>query len=111
MNMAAYDLADDFPEWGLHDSHVWVRKWIEMGCDLMLAGILTPEIAPCGACEVLGVNGLPPSETIVDTDHNGTRWYHTVKCGSCGTSGPWGRTESEALAKWAKVWQPKGGRS
>ena len=99
----------DFEDEDLHGQHVRERAVREMGCDLALAGNLDPLIAPCGACRALGVGdyGEPSDETFLHTDNNITRWYHTVVCASCGTSGPWGRTESEALQRWQQIWHPE----
>lgn len=85
----------------LHDSHVWLSR----GYDLSVAhGWLGPKagIEPCPFC-CPGERVMAPvlSDDII---WSGVRTIHYVACGGCGAQGPWGDTESQAIAQWARAW-------
>jgi hypothetical protein len=76
----------------LFDGHVWLYY----GFDLSAAGI-EGEVADCPFCVAAGRHS---DCTGLDADQVDGCWIKFVSCGNCGTHGPWGRTESEALSQW-----------
>lgn len=81
---------DDFADLGpeLHESHVLLR----CGLDLAAAGIFEYAMNPCLFCD--------SDELVLSDEEQHGRFDFFVCCGGCGMSGPVGRTESEALARW-----------
>jgi len=52
------------------------------------------EAKDCPFCER---SELVPSDEVI---HNGAQHIFFVICGGCGTRGPWGGNDSEAVKKW-----------
>lgn len=69
------------------------------GFDLSAAGIWEHDIAPCLLCAPLAA-GRDPALILTDETLHWGRLIHVVACGNCGTRGPWGDSESQALALW-----------
>lgn len=69
------------------------------GCDLSAAGIWDLDIAPCLLCAPISPDREPALMVTEEALHWG-KHIHFVCCGNCGTRGPWGDSESQALALW-----------
>lgn len=80
------------PALDLHHAHVLLWQ----GFDLSAAGI-EGEVADCPFCAAAGRHS---DCTGLDADQVDGCWVKYVACGNCGTHGPWGSTESQAVARW-----------
>jgi Lar family restriction alleviation protein len=84
----------------LHNSHVMLFYGYDITfCDLLAHH----DFAECPFCSE-EANSIPTLILGDELIHGGTRRIHFVVCGNCGTRGPWGRTESDALNRWNRVY-------
>jgi hypothetical protein len=89
------DWFEDYPNMDRCTAHLLAY----LGHDLTASGVFHHEIAPCLLCTPREEDQDP---VVILTEETLTwgRVIHFVCCGSCGTRGPWAKTESAALALW-----------
>lgn len=86
-----------------HVDHFTSHVLLYRGFDLTASGIDNPDVFPCLLCRPRHHDdepseGCPPmlTEEVLIWGNQ----IHFVCCGQCGTRGPWGKTESDALSRW-----------
>jgi hypothetical protein len=82
-------------EW-LHDGHVLVFRGYDITAFEPLA---EHDIAGCPFCAAQNV-AAEKATILTDEVLEWGRTIHFVACGRCGTRGPWGSSESDALLSW-----------
>lgn len=94
-------VADD--DWSRDDPELAhgfdMHSLLQHGYDLSAANIWQHEIAPCLLCAPLPQD-REAALILSDEQLNSGKVAHFVCCGNCGTRGPWGDSESQALVLW-----------